>query len=119
VIGRKRKVPAICTSCPVGAFAAKEPRPSFIPGTPVTDTIVLLTAHLWNLRVQYEVQLRALGAAQQLIDQYLNATARRDREALKQGLQENLRTLGISHVAMSHPIAEVKWRTDVLPESRA
>lgn len=82
------------------------------------DTTILLTAHLWNLRRQYEGQLQALAAAQQLLDQYQSATTNRDREGLKRGLQEHVHTLGSCHAVMSHAITDVKWHAQGLSESR-
>ncbi len=83
------------------------------------DTTILLTAQLWNLRRQYEGQLQALAAAQQLLDQYQSATTSRDCAALKRGLQEYVQTIGNSHAVMSHAITDVKWHAECLSESRA
>ena len=75
----------------------------------------LLSAYMWDLRVECEAQLRALTLAQRLLDEYRDAGSAGAREKVKRRLREDLNAIAEANTAIRHVVAEAVQHAARLP----
>ena len=75
----------------------------------------LLSAYLWDLRVECEAQLRALTLAQRLLDEYRDACSHESREKVKRRLRADLNAIVESNSAIRVVVEEVVQHAARLP----
>jgi signal transduction protein with GAF and PtsI domain len=79
------------------------------------DDILPLRAFLWDLRSQCESQLRALKAAQRLLDEYRRgANVPADREAARRSLQDTVKSVVAANAAIREVTAQVSRQIERL-----
>jgi hypothetical protein len=78
-------------------------------------TIAMLSAYLWDLRVQCESQLRALTLAQRLLDDYRDAEQDDMRRQLKNRLEEDLRQIVKTNGTILENVTEAVNYAEGLP----
>jgi hypothetical protein len=75
----------------------------------------LLSAYLWDLRVECEAQLRALTLAQRLLDDYRDAGSTGSREKVKRRLREDLNAIAEANTAIRNVVEEAVQHATRLP----
>lgn len=75
----------------------------------------LLSAYLWDLRVECEAQLRALTLAQRLLDDYRDAGSTGSREKVKRRLREDLNAIAEANTTIRNVVEEAVQHAARLP----
>lgn len=75
----------------------------------------LLSAYMWDLRVECEAQLRALTLAQRLLDEYRDAGSTGSREKVKRRLREDLNAIAEANTTIRNVVAEAVQHAARLP----
>ena len=75
----------------------------------------LLSAYMWDLRVECEAQLRALTLAQRLLDEYRNACSIGSRAKVKRRLKADLNAIAESNTTIRAVVEEAVQHAARLP----
>lgn len=75
----------------------------------------LLSAYMWDLRVECEAQLRALTLAQRLLDEYREASSAEARGKVKRRLKADLEAIAESNAAIRAVVGEAVQHAARLP----
>jgi hypothetical protein len=75
----------------------------------------LLSAYLWDLRVECEAQLRALTLAQRLLEDYRDAGSTGSREKVKRRLREDLNAIAEANTTIRNVVEEAVQHATRLP----
>jgi hypothetical protein len=75
----------------------------------------LLSAYMWDLRVECEAQLRALTLAQRLLEEYRDASGSGSREKVKRRLKADLNSIVDSNATIRAVVEEAVQHAARLP----